>query len=130
MIMTELSRFCQNKKLPDGNNETNEKGCDSMVKTITAENFEQEVVHSAKTVVLDFWASWCGPCRMFTPIIEKFAEDNPEVMVGKVNVDEQSSLAERFSIMGVPSLVILKDGQVVKKNTGVITKEAIEAMLP
>ena len=101
-----------------------------MVKTITAENFETEVMQSDKTVVLDFWASWCGPCRMFTPIIEKFAEDNPEVVVGKVNIDEQSALTERFSIMSVPTLVIIKDGEVVKKNAGVITKEAIEAMLP
>ena len=101
-----------------------------MVKTITAENFDAEVMQSDKTVVLDFWASWCGPCRMFTPIIEKFAEDNPEVVVGKVNIDEQSALTERFGIMSVPTLVIIKDGEVVKKNAGVITKEAIEAMLP
>lgn len=100
-----------------------------MVKTITAENFEQEVMQNEKTVVLDFWASWCGPCRMFTPIIEQFAEDNPEVMVGKVNIDEQSSLAERFHIMSVPTLVIMKGGEVVKKNVGVITKEAIEGLI-
>ena len=100
-----------------------------MVKTITAENFEQEVMQSEKTVVLDFWASWCGPCRMFTPIIEKFAEDNPEVTVGKVNIDEQSELTQRFGIMSVPTLVILKGGEVVKKNAGVISKEAIEAMI-
>lgn len=101
-----------------------------MVKTITAENFEQEVMKSEKTVVLDFWASWCGPCRMFTPIIESFAEDNPDVMVGKVNIDEQAALTEQFSIMSVPTLVILKDGQVVKKSTGVISKDAIEALIP
>ena len=100
-----------------------------MVKTITAENFEQEVLQSDKAVVLDFWASWCGPCRMFTPIIEKFAEDNPEVVVGKINIDEQSSLAERFKIMSVPTLVIMKNGEVVKKNVGVISKEEVEALL-
>lgn len=100
-----------------------------MVKTITSENFEQEVMQSEKTVVLDFWASWCGPCRMFTPIIEKFAEDNPEVTVGKVNIDEQSELTQRFGIMSVPTLVIFKGGEVVKKNAGVISKEAIEAMI-
>lgn len=112
-----------------GNYNTNEKGCGSMVKTITTENFEQEVLQNEKTVVLDFWASWCGPCRMFTPIIEKFAEDNPDVMVGKVNIDEQSSLTERFNIMSVPTLVIMKGGEVVKKNAGVITKEAIEGLI-
>ena len=101
-----------------------------MVKTITAENFEQEVVQSEKTVVLDFWASWCGPCRMFTPIIEQFAQDNPDVVVGKVNIDEQSALTERFSIMSVPTLVIFKNGEVVKKSAGVISKDAIEALIP
>lgn len=101
-----------------------------MIKTITAENFEQEVMQSDQTVVIDFWASWCGPCRMFTPIIEQFAEENPEVVVGKVNIDEQSALTERFHIMSVPTLVIIKDGEIVKKNPGVITKEEIKAMLP
>ena len=100
-----------------------------MVKTITAENFEQEE-KSEKTVVLDFWASRCGPCRMFTPIIEKFAEDNPDVVVGKVNIDEQGALTEKFSIMSVPTLVIMKQGEVIKESTGVIQKEAIEALLP
>lgn len=100
-----------------------------MVKTITAENFEQEVVQSDKKVVLDFWASWCGPCRMFTPIIEQFAQDNPDVTVGKVNIDEQGSLAERFNIMSVPTLVIFNGGEVVKKSTGVISKDAIEALM-
>ncbi len=100
-----------------------------MVKTITAENFEQEVMQNEKTVVLDFWASWCGPCRMFTPIIEAFAEDNPEVEVGKVNVDDESELAERFGIMSVPTLVIMKNGEVIKKNAGVISKEEIEKMI-
>ena len=100
-----------------------------MVKTITAENFEQEVLKNEKTVVLDFWASWCGPCRMFTPIIEAFAEDNPEIVVGKVNVDDESTLAERFGIMSIPTLIIMKNGEVVKKNAGVISKEAIEEMI-
>ena len=101
-----------------------------MVKTVTAENFEQEVMQSEKTVVLDFWASWCGPCRRFTPIIEKFAEDNPDVAVGKVNIDEQPALTERFNIMSVPTLVIMKGGEVVKKNAGAISKEEIESLLP
>lgn len=100
-----------------------------MVKTITTENFEQEVMQNEKTVVLDFWASWCGPCRMFTPIIEQFAEDNPDVAVGKVNIDEQPALTEKFNIMSVPTLVIMKGGEVVKKNLGVIRKEEIEALI-
>ncbi len=100
-----------------------------MIKTITAENFEQEVMQSRSVVILDFWASWCGPCRMFTPIIEQFADEHPEVSVGKVNIDEQSELVERFGIMSVPTLVVLKNGEVVKKSTGVITKDAIEALI-
>lgn len=100
-----------------------------MVKTITSENFDSEVLQNEKTVVLDFWASWCGPCRMFTPIIEKFAEDNPDVEVGKVNIDDESELTERFGIMSVPTLVIMKKGEVIRKNAGVITKEAIEEMI-
>lgn len=100
-----------------------------MIKTITAENFEQEVMQNGSMVILDFWASWCGPCRMFTPIIEQFADEHPEVFVGKVNIDEQSELVQRFGIMSVPTLVVFKNGEVVKKNAGVITKDAIEDLI-
>ena len=92
-------------------------------------NFREEVLNSDQKVLLDFWAPWCGPCRMFTPIIETFAKEHPEVEVGKVNVDDESELAERFGIMSVPTLVILKNGEVVKKNAGVISKEAIEELI-
>lgn len=100
-----------------------------MVKTITAENFEQEVMQNEKTVVLDFWASWCGPCRMFAPTVEKFAEDNPDVFVGKVNIDEEETLRARFGVMQVPTLVIIKGGEVVKKHAGVIKQTEIESMI-
>ncbi len=100
-----------------------------MVKTITAENFEQEVMQSEKPVVLDFWASWCGPCRMFAPTVEKFAEDNPDVFVGKVNIDEEEALRARFGVMQVPTLVIIKGGEVVKKHAGVIRQSEIESMI-
>jgi len=100
-----------------------------MVKTITAENFEQEVMQNEKTVVLDFWASWCGPCRMFAPTVEKFSEDNPDVFVGKVNIDEEETLRARFGVMQVPTLVIIKGGEVVKKHAGVIKQAEIESMI-
>ncbi len=100
-----------------------------MVKTITAVNFEQEVMQSEKPVVLDFWASWCGPCRMFAPTVEKFAEDNPDVFVGKVNIDEEEALRARFGVMQVPTLVIIKGGEVVKKHAGVIRQSEIESMI-
>ncbi len=100
-----------------------------MVITVTLENFEKEVLKAEKTVVLDFWATWCGPCRMFTPIIEKFSADHSDVVVGKVNVDEQSELASQYNIMSIPTLVVIKNGEVVKKATGVISQEEIEAMI-
>ncbi len=100
-----------------------------MVKTITVDNYEQEAVKTDKTVVLDFWASWCAPCRMFAPIIEQFAEEHPEVVVGKVNIDEQPQLTQQFKVMSVPTLVIMKNGEEVRKSTGVITKSEIEALL-
>ena len=81
---------------------------------INKENFENEVLKSEKTVLLDFWASWCGPCRMVSPIVDEIADEYPEYKVGKVNVDEQPELASAFEVMSIPSLFVLKDGKVVK----------------
>ena len=96
---------------------------------IDSNNFRNEVLNSEKPVLLDFWAPWCGPCRMVVPIVEEIARERPDIKVGKVNVDDESALAERFNIMSVPTLVIMKNGEVVKKNAGVISKEAIEEMI-
>jgi len=96
---------------------------------INLNNYEEEVLHSDKPVLLDFWASWCGPCRMVGPIIEEIANEHPEIKVGKVNVDEQPELANNFGIMSIPTLIVIKNGEVVNRTVGVKPKSAILAML-
>ena len=93
--------------------------------TITLENFETEVIKSEKPVLVDFWAPWCGPCRMLSPVVDEIAEENSNIKVGKVNVDEQEELAMRFGIMSIPTLIVFKNGEVVKKTMGVQPKAAI-----
>lgn len=99
------------------------------VLVITSENFEKEVINSDKTVLLDFWASWCGPCRMVSPIIDEIADEHPEIKVGKINVDDQPELASRFNIMSIPSLFVVKNGQVVNQSVGVQPKQQILELL-
>ncbi len=96
---------------------------------ITRENFEKEVMQSEKPVLLDFWAAWCGPCRMLSPIIHEIAEENPDIKVCKVNVDEEQELAIKFQVMSIPSLFVIKEGKVVAQSLGVKPKAQIEAML-
>lgn len=97
---------------------------------ITKDNFENEVVKSEKVVLLDFFASWCGPCRMVSPIIDEIAEENEHIVVGKVDVDAQSELATQFQVYSIPTLVVLKDGKVLKQSTGAKSKAQILDMLP
>lgn len=96
---------------------------------ITKDNFDQEVLQAGKTVLLDFWASWCGPCRMMAPVVEEIAKERTDIVVGTVNVDEQSQLAERFQIMTIPTLMVIKNGKVVKQVSGVRPKQDVLAML-
>lgn len=93
--------------------------------TITAENFEKEVIKSDKPVLIDFWASWCGPCRMLSPLVDEVAEENADIKVGKINVDEQSELAQMFNVMSIPTLIAFKGGKAVNKSVGVVPKESI-----
>ncbi len=89
------------------------------VLTITAENFEQEVLKAERPVLIDFWATWCGPCQMMSPIVDAFAEQRPDLLVGKVNVDEQSQLAAAFGIQSIPTLVVVKEGKITAMAVGV-----------
>ena len=96
---------------------------------LTQQNFETEVLKSDKPVLIDFWATWCGPCRMLGPVIEEIANEHPEIKVGKVNVDEENALAGAFQDSSIPMVVLMKDGKVVKTSIGYRPKEQIEAML-
>ena len=92
---------------------------------LTLENFEAEVIQSDKPVLVDFFAPWCGPCRMLSPIIDEIAEERTDVKVCKINTDEQEELAMRFGIMSIPTLIVFKNGEIVKKTMGVQPKAAI-----
>lgn len=101
-----------------------------MEKTITTENFEAEVLKADVPVLVDFWASWCGPCRMLGPVVEQLAnEANGRYAVGKVNVDDQPALAQRFNVMSIPTVIVFKDGQAVQQSVGVVPKEKLQQML-
>ena len=96
---------------------------------INKNNFQSEVMNSDKPVLLDFWAPWCAPCRMVVPIIEEIAGERPDIKVGKINVDEQPELASEFSIMSIPTLVVMKNGKIVQQVSGARPKNAILEML-
>ncbi len=95
---------------------------------VKKEQFE-ELIASDKTVLLDFWATWCGPCQMMSPVIDEVAEERPDVIVGKVNVDEQGELAAKFGIMSIPTLIVLKNGEVVNKQVGYCSLQQVLALL-
>ena len=97
--------------------------------TITKENFNQEVMKSDKPVLLDFWASWCGPCRMVSPVVDQIASERGDIKVGKINVDEQPELAGAFNVSGNPTLMVMKGGKLVNQMVGARPKAVIESML-
>lgn len=97
--------------------------------TITKDNFSDEVLHSDQIVLIDFWASWCGPCRMLSPVVDEIASEYPEIKVGKVNVDEEPELARQFGVMSIPTLITVKNGVVEKQAIGVQPKSTILDMI-
>jgi len=97
---------------------------------ITSKNFKEEVLKSDKTVLIDFWATWCGPCRMLSPVIDELANEKGDVVkVCKINVDEEPELAQKFNVMSIPTLVVMKDGKVTNVSVGVKPKNVIENMI-
>lgn len=96
---------------------------------ITKENFKSEVTDAKGAVLLDFWAPWCGPCRMLTPILDEVAAARPDLKVGKVNIDEQPELAAQFGVQSIPTLIAFKDGQKTKESVGLVPHEMVERLL-
>ena len=112
-----------------GNNINKQKGNKNMSVINLDKNNFKEIVNTDKIVLIDFWAPWCGPCRMVSPIVDEIADEHPEIVVGKVNVDDEAELAQEFGVMSIPTLIVMKDGAIVNQSVGAKPKEQILEML-
>ena len=108
---------------------SNEEESTMEVMKVTSSNFEEEVLNSDKTVLIDFYADWCGPCKMFSPIVESVAEENEDIKVVKIDVDNAQDLAIKYQVMSIPTIVVIKNGQEVNRNVGVVSKSQIVEMV-
>lgn len=100
-----------------------------MITTITNDNFEKEILKAEGTVLVDFWAAWCGPCKMLSPIVDKVAEERSDIKVCKINIDDENALAIKYGVMSIPTLMVFKDGEIVQKSVGLVSKDDVLAML-
>ncbi len=100
-----------------------------MITTITNDNFEKEILKAEGTVLVDFWAAWCGPCKMLSPIVDKVAEERNDIKVCKINIDDENALAIKYGVMSIPTLMVFKDGEIVQKSVGLVSKDDVLAML-
>lgn len=117
-------------EISNDNKENNLKEEEKMeILKVTSENFEEEVLKNEGTVLIDFYADWCGPCKMMAPVVEKIAEENPNLKVVKVNIDEEEALAIQYRVMSIPTFVILKNGEVVNKVVGAMAKSELESLV-
>lgn len=98
------------------------------VMTITSSNFESEVLEADGRILIDFWASWCGPCKMMGPVVEQIAEEHSEIKVAKINIDEEPMLAQKYGVMSIPTLILFEDGKPKDTSIGLVSKETIEKM--
>lgn len=96
---------------------------------LTKDNFEQEVLKSEKPVLVDFYADWCGPCQMLSPIVDEVAEERDDIKVGKINVDEQMELAQKYGVMTIPTLLVIKNGEIANKHIGALSKNGVIELL-
>ena len=129
MVMSSLN-INEFQAIIESSKQKTKEECNMSAINISTNNFQKEVMNSDKPVLLDFWAPWCAPCRMVVPIIEEIAEERSDIKVGKINVDEQPELAGKFGIMTIPTLVVMKNGEIVKQASGARSKNAILEMLP